>query len=88
MQTAREKQRAIETLSDRADFLKIQNSGQKWVSQGLILQVMKNDQAHIRVGYTVSKKVHKSAVKRNRIKRRLRSVAADVLSEYGRSGVD
>ncbi|MCK5373872.1 MAG: ribonuclease P protein component [Alphaproteobacteria bacterium] len=37
---------------------------------------------------TVSKRVDKSAVKRNRIKRRLRAVAADVLSQYAKDGVD
>lgn len=88
MRTARDKLKALQVLSDRADFLKIQNTGQKWVAQGLILQVMENGLDVMRVGYTVSKKVHKSAVKRNRIKRRLRAVAADILCSHGKPGCD
>jgi ribonuclease P protein component len=83
---ATKKQRAgYETLKKRADFLKIQNSGLKWVSHGLVIQARKKvdiDPLILRVGYTVTKKIDKSAVNRNRIKRRLRSVAADVLSLY------
>jgi ribonuclease P protein component len=68
------------TIKTRADFLKIQSKGRKWVSHGLIVQTAKNEDGQTRIGFTVSKRVDKSAVKRNRIKRRLRAVAADVLS--------
>ncbi len=40
-----------------------------------------------RVGFTVTKKVG-TAVVRNRIKRRLRALAADILAEQGRRGHD
>jgi len=43
--------------------------------------------AGMRVGYTCSKKVG-NAVTRNRAKRRLRAVAADILTEQGRDGWD
>jgi ribonuclease P protein component len=88
MHTSREKLRALTGLTARGDFLNIQNSGQKWVSGSLILQVKANDTGAMRVGYTVSKKVHKSAVVRNRIKRRLRAAAADVLCVNGKAGCD
>lgn len=80
MHTTKQQLKSLKILKSRSDFLKVQSSGKKWVSHGLILQVRENDLGQKRVGFTVSKKVDKSAVKRNRIKRRLRAVAADVLS--------
>lgn len=81
--------RKLVTLTQRADFLKIQSQGQKWVAQGLILQILaRPESGERRIGFTVSKKVSKSAVKRNRIKRRLRAVAAEVLPLYAAAGYD
>lgn len=71
--------RTLLRLKNRPDFLKIQSKGQKWVSHGLAVQAIPNDLGIIRTGFTVTKRIDKSAVKRNRIKRRLRSVAADIL---------
>lgn len=76
------------TLKNRSDFVSIAKDGKKWVSRGFILQVMPNTGNQKRVGYTVSKRVDKSAVRRNRIKRRLRSIAADILPEEARGGYD
>lgn len=42
----------------------------------------------IRTGYTVSKKVSKKAVTRNRIKRRLREAVREVMPEHGHAGHD
>ncbi len=41
-----------------------------------------------RFGVTVTKKQYTQAVKRNRIKRRLRALACDVFPQYGKDGVD
>lgn len=72
-------QNAASALKKRADFLHVQSKGQKWVSHGLVLQAYRNEGLGQRVGFTVTKKIDTRAVKRNRIKRRLRSVASDVL---------
>lgn len=88
MHTRKEELKAINMLTARSDFVHVQSKGKRWVSHGLILQVCKNDLGIIRVGYTVSKKVDKTAVKRNRIKRRLRSVAAEILAVNVRGGYD
>ncbi|MCB1783748.1 MAG: ribonuclease P protein component [Alphaproteobacteria bacterium] len=88
MHTSKAQLKRIDVIRTRADFLTIQGKGRKWVSRGLILQVKSNDTGTLRVGFTVSKKISKSAVVRNRIKRRLRAVAADVLSISAKRGVD
>ncbi|MCB1532104.1 MAG: ribonuclease P protein component [Alphaproteobacteria bacterium] len=88
MFASKAQQKSLARLKNRADFLKIQSKGQKWVSHGLILQLMPNELGQKRVGFTVSKKVSNSAVKRNRIKRRLRAVAADILPLHAKDGVD
>ncbi len=79
---------AIETLIKRADFLAIQGEGQKWVSPALILQTKTSHTPGFRLGFTVSKRTSKSAVTRNRIKRRLRAAAAAVMPGFVLSGRD
>lgn len=49
---------------------------------------MDNDLDKIRVGFTVTKRTEKSAVKRNRIKRRLRAVVADVMPDHAKQSCD
>lgn len=88
MFASKAQQKTLARLKNRADFLKIQSKGQKWVSHGLVVQIMPNDLGHRRVGFTVSKKVSTSAVKRNRIKRRLRAVAADILPAHAKDSCD
>jgi ribonuclease P protein component len=88
MHARKEQLKSLSVLKKRSDFLTIQKHGKKWVSHGLILQVRENDLGVIRVGYTVTKKIDKRAARRNRIKRRLRSVVADVLCDSAKGGVD
>ncbi len=89
MNTKKSELLAFEMLTARSCFLTVQGKGKKWVSHGMTLQILENEtDDKIRLGYTVTKKTDKLAVNRNRIKRRLRSVAADVLSEYAKPGVD
>lgn len=45
------------------------------------------DEAEVRVGFTVTRKVG-NAVERNRAKRRLRAAAAEVFPRLGRAGTD
>ncbi len=84
----------ISTLKKRADFLRLNAKAKKWVSSSLILQAMPSDApeadmtTNIHVGFTVTKKTFKSAVKRNRIKRRFRSIAAEILGSRAKAGYD
>jgi ribonuclease P protein component len=78
----------MDRLKKRSDFLRVQNNGNKWVSRGMILIVADNDIGKRRFGITVTKKLEKSAVRRNRMKRRLRAIAYDVLPDTARSSMD
>ena len=69
-------------LKKRADFVHVQKNGRKWISKSFIVEIVPNDKNHLRLGFTVSKRVSKLAVKRNLLKRRLRNVAADILPAY------
>ncbi len=88
MKASKTQQNSLIQIKKRIDFLKIQSKGKKWVSQGLIIQTLPGENDIRRVGYTVSKRTDKSAVKRNRIKRRLRAAAADILPVCAKTGHD
>jgi ribonuclease P protein component len=77
----------LETLKNRTDFVRM-NRAKKWTAHGLVLQVSDNDKGVLRIGYTVTKKTESSAVKRNRIKRRLREAAKAVLPVHAKESCD
>lgn len=68
------------TLRKRADFLAIAATGKRWVAPGFILQVGAAHAPHpvIHIGFTASGKIG-NAVMRNRAKRRMRALAAQIL---------
>jgi ribonuclease P protein component len=79
-------------LKTRADFLRVAAGRRRAVRPGFILQAaarpIEADSGRVvRVGFTASRKVG-NAVIRNRAKRRLRAVAAEVLPRQGRPGTD
>jgi len=78
----------LTTIRKRRDFLAA-NSAKRATTTGFILQVRPrlDDSTTKRVGFTVTKKVG-NAVARNRMKRRLRALARDVLPEAGVRGAD
>ena len=88
MKASKEQIKSLGRLQKRSDFLRVQGTGTKWVSKSLILQAGDNPDATVRFGLTVSKKISTSAVVRNRIKRRLRAAARDVLPATARPGAD
>lgn len=76
------------TLNKRSDFLAA-NAGKRAAFGGLVLLVRDRQDGNpqIRVGYTVTKKIG-NAVTRNRMKRRFRELAREVLPLAGLSGSD
>ncbi|HLY44531.1 MAG TPA: ribonuclease P protein component [Stellaceae bacterium] len=79
-------------LKTRADFLRVAATRRRAVRPGFVLQAAPQPPAStaieaVRVGFTASRRVG-NAVVRNRAKRRLRAVAAEVLARGGRPGTD
>ncbi len=90
------KAKALYRLKRRREFLRAAKQGRKWATHGLVLQVLqrtgqvKDDEVEadaVRVGFTVTKKVGNSVI-RNRVRRRLRAVAEEVLPGTAASGLD
>jgi ribonuclease P protein component len=77
-------------LPNRRDFLRVQD-GQRCAKTGFVLQAAPVPAdfgpAAARVGYTVSRKVG-NAVERNRVRRRLREVAQQVIPGQARADFD
>ncbi len=82
-----EAQRLV-TLRKRKDFLAA-NGGLRAPTPGFVLLVRdrKDDDSAMRVGYTVTKKIG-GAVVRNRMKRRFRALAREIVAAQGFAGAD
>ena len=71
-------------LKKRADFLRVQSSKTRWVTPSFVVNVLEQDMdGRVLCGFTVTKKTAPKAVDRNRIKRRLRALANDVIGQKG-----
>lgn len=79
---------SLATISLRRDFLAA-NKGRRIVTPGFILLInpRRDDSPEMRAGYTVTKKIG-GAVIRNRMKRRLRELARDLVPQLGQPGAD
>ena len=75
-------------MTKRADYLAA-NAGRRAPMPGFVLLVRPrgDHDAAMRIGITVTKKVG-NAVVRNRIKRRFRALARDILPQAGIAGAD
>ncbi|WP_324809569.1 ribonuclease P protein component [Sphingomonas sp. LY29] len=76
------------TLTRRSDFLAA-NRGKRAPMPGFVLLVRPrgDDDATVRVGYTVTKKIG-NAVVRNRMKRRFRELARAIFPDHALAGAD
>src|SRR5206468_3253824 len=78
----------LTTIKKRADFLAA-NAGKRAATPGFILLVRdrRDSDPAMRVGFTVTKKIG-GAVTRNRMKRRFRALAREIVPAKGISGAD
>jgi ribonuclease P protein component len=75
-------------ITKRADFLAA-NRGRRFATPGFVLLVhpRRSEDPTIRLGITITKKVG-NAVVRNRMRRRFRALAREMLTEKGLAGAD
>jgi ribonuclease P protein component len=84
--------RDIQVIRKRPDFLAA-NRGKRFVTASFVLLAYQRPAGHlatpetIRYGITVTKKIG-NAVARNRMKRRFRSLLAELLPQFGIKGAD
>ena len=78
----------LATIKKRSDFLAA-NAGRRAATSGFVLLVRDrgDDDPQMRVGFTVTKKIG-GAVVRNRMKRRFRALAREMLPSHGYAGSD
>ncbi|MEY4620646.1 MAG: ribonuclease protein component [Pseudomonadota bacterium] len=80
--------RGYSVIKKRSDFLAA-NRGKRYVTLGFVLLVRdrRDDSPAIRLGITITKKVG-NAVIRNRMRRRFRALAQEMLADKGKAGAD
>jgi ribonuclease P protein component len=87
---AQRARRRLVTLKRRPEFLSVRG-GARWATTAFVVEGRRRTGADAdqgpRFGFTVSKQVG-GAVERNRIKRRLKAAARDVLLEHARPNYD
>lgn len=74
-------------LRTKADFDYVFKKGKIYHSKGISAKVAKNKLGITRLGFIISTKVHKKAVKRNKVRRRLRTIFGRHLQDL-KSGLD
>lgn len=80
--------RGYSVIKKRSDFLTA-NRGKRYATPGFVLLVRdrRDDSPAIRLGITITKKVG-NAVIRNRMRRRFRALAQEILADKGKAGAD
>ncbi len=80
--------RGYNIIKKRSDFLAA-NRGKRYATPGFVLLVKdrQDDDPAIRLGITITKKVG-NAVVRNRMRRRFRELAREMLGDKGKAGAD
>lgn len=64
----------------------MRKSGSAWHTPHFILSRLEGEADEQKIGFVITKKTFKQAVKRNRIKRRLRALARDILPKEAQKG--
>ena len=75
----------IQRLKRHFDFLEMRDTPLKAFTRTFVLQMRKNNKNQTRFGFTISKKISKLAVERNRLRRQMREIVrlnADITKQY------
>ena len=75
----------LERIKRHLDFVEMRETPMKAFTKSFVLQMRANDMGMTRVGFTVSKKISKSAVVRNRLRRQMREIvrlSVDLQNKY------
>ncbi len=72
-------------LRRKAEFQAVYSRGKRWSSRHLTLRAYREPDAPLRIGITVSLKVSKSAVIRNRLRRQVRAFVRQCLPQLDQS---
>lgn len=81
---------AVTRLKNRQDFVRLSRLGVRKVLSAMIVLASRSpcsSSSLVRVGFTASRKIG-GAVKRNRAKRRMRSLIQEILKDLNLSGID
>ncbi|WP_411290029.1 ribonuclease P protein component [Sphingorhabdus sp.] len=80
--------RGYSIIKKRSEFLAA-NRGKRYATPGFVLLIRdrQDDSSDVRLGITITKKVG-NAVVRNRMRRRFRALAQEMLSAHGKAGAD
>ncbi len=79
---------ALSRLKRRSEFLRVADRGRRAASAGLVLQAApRDDDEGPRIGLTVTRRIG-NAVARNRVRRRLRALAGEVMPAAAATGYD
>ena len=95
MQASKETLKSISRLGNQAAFDILRKSRDKrWTAEGLVLQALPKNESKGRgdapygLCISCSKKTAKRAVSRNRIKRRLKAAASEILPHHAKDNMD
>ncbi|MFP3974716.1 MAG: ribonuclease P protein component [Dehalococcoidia bacterium] len=66
--------RREERLTKNSQFAAVFQYGKSWANGLMVIRAMPNGLSFSRFGFVISKRTHKKAVVRNRVKRRMREV--------------
>lgn len=90
MYATRDQMTLLSRLTDQAAFDSLRKTRTRWVAKGFAIQAIPRAEDAEGLGFCViaSKKTAKSAVVRNRMRRRLKSTSYDVLPRYAAKGYD
>jgi ribonuclease P protein component len=86
MKATRQTMLSLSRLTNQAAFDSLRKSKIRWVAKGFSISIIPDESGGLSFCIIASKKTENSAVKRNRMRRRLRAMANDILPTAAKNG--